>query len=126
MGKVVDLVALLVGALEVPIIIINPFVTELLKGLGITVVSGAIKNRVSATVSCIRTDYTWNLTSTKDSTHSRTVYGAKYYITEENHAVQGKSYYDGYVPSQWGTTYISTWFHETMFSYFAWELVRWG
>ncbi|MBQ4550223.1 MAG: hypothetical protein IJA49_03930 [Oscillospiraceae bacterium] len=126
LGKVVDLVALLVGALNVPKAIISAFITELLKGLGITVVSGMIKNEVSATVSCVRTDYTWNLTSTKDSTHKRTVYGTGYYITEAHSAVQGRTYSEGYVPSQWGTTYISTWFHETMFSYYAWELVRWG
>lgn len=126
LGTVVDLVALLVGALEVPITIINAFVTELLKALKITVVSGEIKKKVTSTVSCIRTNYTWNLTSIKDSTHSRTVYGAGYYITEEDHVQQGKTYYEGYVPNQWGTTYISTWFHETMFSYFVWELVGWG
>lgn len=126
LGKVVDLVALLAGAFNIKKVIINSYVTALLESLGIPVVAGIINNVVTATVSCVRTDYTWNLTSTKDSTHSRTVYGAKYYITETNHAVQGKSYYDGYVPSQWGTTYISTWFHETMFSYFAWELVGWG
>lgn len=126
LGKVVDLVALLVGAFNIKTVIINSYVTALLESLGISVVAGIIKNAVTATVSCIQTDYTWKLTSTKDSTHERTVYGADYRITHNKSDFQGKTYSDGYVPSQWGTTYISTWFHETMFSFFAWELVRWG
>lgn len=125
-GSVVDLVALLVSALSLPIAICNAYVTALLWGLGCTVVSGVIKSAVSDTVSCVETDYTWTLTSASDYTHTKKAYGQSYYITDVKSAVSGNTYYEGYVPKDWGDTYLSTSFHDMMFNWFVWEVAGWS
>lgn len=60
----------------------------LIKGLGITVASGMIKNAVTDTVSCIKTQYTWNLVDTTAASHQKNVYGYKYYITDVKSAAK--------------------------------------
>ncbi len=66
----VDLIALVVGALTLPNIVAEAFLDALIKGLGITVASGMIKNAVTDTVSCIKTQYTWNLVDTTAASHT--------------------------------------------------------
>ena len=73
----------------------------LIKGLGITVASGMIKNAVTDTVSCIKTQYTWNLVDTTAASHQKNVYGYKYYITDVKSAAKNNNYYEGYVPKDW-------------------------
>ena len=125
-GTVVDLVSIIAGAFTIPIPIVGPYVAALISGLGITVVSGVIESALSDTVSCIETDYTWTLTDTTDSYHSKNVTGAKYYITDTKSAAKDKTYYEGYTPNDWGTQAMAVWFHNEMFGYTAWEVVNWS
>ena len=72
------------------------------------------------------TDYTWTLTDTKDSKHSKNVTGAKYFITDVKSAAKDKTYYEGYTPNDWKTQAMAVWFHNEMFSYTTWEVVNWS
>lgn len=47
-----------------------------------------IKNAVTDTVSCIKTQYTWNLVDTTAASHQKNVYGYKYYITDVKSAAK--------------------------------------
>lgn len=125
-GTVVDLVSIIAGAFTIPIPIVGPYVAALISGLGITVVSGVIESALSDTVSCIETDYTWTLTDTTNSGHSKNVTGAKYFITDTKSAAKDKTYYEGYTPNDWGTQAMAVWFHNEMFSYSAWDVVSWS
>lgn len=125
-GTVVDLVSIIAGAFTIPIPVVGPYVAALISGLGITVVSGVIESALSDTVSCIETDYTWTLTDTKDSEHSKNVTGVKYFITDTKSAAKGKSYYEGYTPNDWRTQAMAVWFHNEMFSYSIWNVVNWS
>lgn len=125
-GTVVDLVAIIAGALTIPIPYVSQFVGALLNGLGIAVIGGVINSAFSDTVSCIETDYTWTLTDTTDSYHSKNVIGAKYYITDTKSAAKDKTYYEGYTPNDWGTQAMAVWFHNEMFTYSVWEVVNWS
>lgn len=120
------MVSIIAGAFTIPIPIVGPYVAALISGLGITVVSGVIESALSDTVSCIETDYTWTLTDTTDSYHSKNVTGAKYYITDTKSAAKDKTYYEGYTPNDWGTQAMAVWFHNEMFGYTAWEVVNWS
>lgn len=123
LGAVVDLVSLLVGGLNVRKKVITEYVTELLKGLGITVISGIVQSIVSDTVSCVELDYIWTLTDTTLASHTKTVYGYRYYITDVKSAVQGQYYFDGYIPRDWGTQELAVWFHGEMFAYDSWQVL---
>lgn len=125
-GTLVDLASIVAGAINIPISIATAYLGSLLSGLGIAVVGGVIKAAVTDTVSCNQTDYTWTLTDTKDSSHSKNVYGSKYYITDTKSAAVNKTYYEGYTPKDWGTSVMATWFHNEMYSYSIWEVVSWS
>ena len=122
----VDLIALVVGALTLPNIVAEAFLDALIKGLGITVASGMIKNAVTDTVSCIKTQYTWNLVDTTAASHQKNVYGFKYYITDVKSAAKNNNYYEGYVPKDWKTQSLAVNFHNEMFTYNAWNVVGWA
>lgn len=125
-GRMVDLIALVVGALTLPNIVAEAFLDALIKGLGITVASGMIKNAVTDTVSCIKTQYTWNLVDTTAASHQKNVYGYKYYITDVKSAAKNNNYYEGYVPKDWKTQSLAVNFHNEMFTYNAWNVVGWA
>ena len=124
-GTVVDLVSIIAGAFTIPIPVVGKYIAALITGLGVTVISGYIEERLSDTVSCIETDYVWTLTDTTFSDHSKNVYGSKYYITDVKSAAVGKTYYEGYTPNDWGTQALAVWFHNEMFAYSAWDVVSW-
>lgn len=125
-GYFVDLVALVVGAINLPSLIASEFLQALLVGLGITIVGGVIKGLISDTVSCIETDYNWTLTDTTNSSNYELVSGAKYYINDTKSAVKGKNYYDGFVPQDWGTSSFAGMVHSELFSYLMWDVVSWS
>lgn len=125
-GTVVDLVSLLVGALTVPFVIISGYVTALLYGLALSVVDGAIKGVVTDTVSAQATEYSWTLQNTTSTGHSKNVSGAKYYITDTKSAAKNKTYYEGYVPQDWGDQSLAVGFHGEMFGYSTWNVVGWA
>lgn len=37
----------------------------------------------------------------------------------------GDTYYEGYVPADWGTQALAVWFHNEMFAYSAWGVEGW-
>ncbi len=125
-GPVVDLVSILVGALNITISVVKKIVSDLLVGLAITVAGGVIKSAVSDTVSCVETDYTWTLTNTTASGHKKNVYGQKYYVTDVKSAFKGNTYYEGYTPNDWGTQALAVWFHNEVFPYSAFDVVSWS
>lgn len=125
-GKVIDLVSIIAAAFTIPIPYVSQYVAALIDGLGIAIVSGVIKTAITDTVSCMETDYTWTLTDTKDSKHSKNVTGAKYFITDVKSAAKDKTYYEGYTPNDWKTQAMAVWFHNEMFSYTTWEVVNWS
>lgn len=126
LGKVVDLAAMLVSALNIPLKIASEYLKSLLTGLGATISGGVINEMVTDTVSADDTKYTWTLIDTTNAGHKKTVYGHKYYITDYKSAARGKNYYDGYVPKDWKTQQMAVWFHNEMFSYDSWDVVGWS
>lgn len=122
LGPVIDLVGILVGALNMPFTIVSVFVTALLKGLGIAVVSGAIKQAVSDTVSAQQTDYDWTLVDIDDPKHSKNITASKYVVSDYKSVLNGETYYEGCGPAQWG----AIWLHTEMFPYDSWEVIDWS
>ncbi len=123
-GSMATLVSIIVGAINLPISIINTYITQLLVGLGIEAVAGIIKTAVTTTVSSQTTTYTWTLIDTTAVGHTKNVYGHRYYINDSgNH--YGETYYDGYLPSDWGTHSLAVWFHNEMFAYPSFSVVGW-
>lgn len=125
-GALVDLAASIAGALDIPLPVVTEFVGNLVTGAGISIVAGIVKPFFSDTVSCDKTKYTWTLTDTTTTGHTKTVYGYKYLITDVYSHAKGKSYYEDYTPSDWGTQALAIWFHNEMFSYSAWSVVGWS
>ncbi len=125
-GYIVDLVAILVGALSLPVEFATAYVRALIVGLGATVSGGIIKSAITDTVSCNETDYKWTLTDTTDSGHSKHVVGYKYFVTDTKSAAQNKTYYEGYTPNDWGKHELAVWFHNEMFAYSAWSVIGWS
>ena len=123
-GPLLNLVTMIVGALNLPIFVAESFLGNLLVEIGISTVNGAIQSAVSANLSSQITTYTWTLIDTTSSAHTRNVYGHKYYV---NHTGihYGETYYDGYVPKDWGTQQLAVWFHNEMFPYSAFFVVGW-
>lgn len=126
LGPVIDLVGILVGALNMPFTIVSVFVTALLKGLGIAVVSGAIKQAVSDTVSAQQTDYDWTLVDIDDPKHSKNITASKYVVSDYKSVLNGETYYEGCGPAQWGTQEMAIWLHTEMFPYDSWEVIDWS
>lgn len=112
--------------MTLPNIVAEAFLDALIKGLGITVASGMIKNAVTDTVSCIKTQYTWNLVDTTAASHQKNVYGYKYYITDVKSAAKTTINYEGYVPKDWKTQSLAVNFHNEIFTYNAWNVVGWA
>lgn len=119
-GPLIDLVAIFAGAfVEIPSTLLPEIVNKLVTGAGITIASGALSAAFSDTVSCNKSSYTWTLTDTTTTGHTKTVYGYKYLITDVYSHAKGKSYYEDYTPLDWGTQALAIWFHNEMFSYSA-------
>lgn len=123
-GTLVDLVSILVSATNIVASIGTTVIRRICISAGITIMGGWIKSALSTTVSSAKTDYTWTLVDTTDSGHTKNVYGAKYYITDSNYHT-GETYYEGYVPDDWGTQALAVWFHNEMFTYSAWGVEGW-
>ena len=125
-GKLITLVGLIAGSLNAPFTIINAFLSQILWSLGIGIVSGALSKPFSDTLSCKATEYTWELTDRGNRYHTKNVYGGKYVINDALSNRNGETYYDGYVPGDWGKQSLAVLFHNEMFSYTIFDVVRWG
>lgn len=123
-GALVDLVAVLVSATNLLASIGTTVLRRICISAGITIAGGIIKSALSTTVSSVKTAYTWTLVDTTDSGHYKNVYGEKYYVTDSNYHT-GDTYYEGYVPADWGTQALAVWFHNEMFAYSAWGVEGW-
>ena len=85
------------------------------------------KDKYTGTVSCKKTDYVWNLEDTTFLAHQKTVMGHKYYIWDVvNTQFNRKTYYEGYLPSDWKAQALAIWFHNEMFSYSAFTVKGWS
>lgn len=123
-GKLIDLVALIVSAIALPEAIAATFAGRLCAAAGISIVSGALTAAISTKVGCDRTTYTWTLINTTNSAHKVTVKGYKYFVTDEDYHTN-ETYYEGPVPKDWKKQSLAVYFHESMFSYPAWEVTGW-
>ena len=126
-GTVVTLVSILVGALNLPEAIASLAVARILASAGVTVTGGLISSAFTDTVSCVETDYNWKVTDTTASAHTKDLvkFGAKYYITDSYSDHRGETYYDGYLPSDWGEQTLAIALHTQMFSYSSYDVVSW-
>lgn len=125
-GKLITLVGILAGGLDLPAAIIDSFIKRVLLNAGITLIFNEISKPFSDTFSCYATEYTWKLTAWQNQYHTRTVYGAKYYINDEYSGRVGETHYEGYVPADWGKQRLAVFFHNEMFSYTIFEVTGWG
>ena len=123
-GKVVDLVAIIVSAIALPEALAATFISRLCVAAGITITAGALNAALSTKVGCDRTTYTWTLINTTHPAHKVTVKGYEYFVTDEDYHTN-ETYYEGPVPKDWKKQSLAVYFHESMFSYPAWEVTGW-
>lgn len=124
-GRVVDLVTLLVSSGIAVSSITTGFVGNLLIAAGIKVVGDSITSALSTTVACERTSYSWYLYNVYDSNHYKYYdAGAMYRITDTVYHT-GEVYYEGVTPKDWGTTYMANIFYAQMFAGDAWCVHQW-
>jgi len=124
-GKLVDLISIVVGAINLPKALTATFLKRLLVSAGITVAGGFLSNALSTTVACDKTTYNMKLVDTTYSGHTKTVYGYKYYVPDTD-SYTGETYYEGYVPQDWGTQALGVWLHNEMFAYSTFDIVSWS
>lgn len=123
-GKVIDLVTILVSAIALPEAIAAIYIGRLCAAAGIAATGGIIHSAISTTVACDRTTYTWTLINTTNSSHKVTEKGYKYDVTDEDYKTD-EVFYEGPVPKDWKKQSLAVCFHESMFSYPAWEVTGW-
>ena len=124
-GTLVDLVSMLVSAIDISTKVIKTYTKKLIVASGISVVSGKLKSALTTTVSALRTKYKWKLLDINDSSHiSYNPYGYKYYISDSNYHT-GETYYEECAPQLWGKNQLGVWFHNEMFTYSTFEVYKW-
>lgn len=124
-GSLVDLVTILVSSTNLVASIGTTVIKRICVSAGISIVGGMLTDALSTTVSCKRTDYKWTLVDTSSVGHTKTVYGYKYYVADSEYYT-GNTYYEGYVPKDWGVQALAVGFHNEMFTYAYWDVVSWG
>lgn len=124
-GKVVDLITLIVGAINLPKAFASTFIKRVCVAAGITIVGGAIKSKLSTTVACKKTKYTWKLVDTTDANHKKKVYGYKYVVTDSKYHT-GETYYSGYKISDWKKRSLAVNLHHEMFAYSSFTVEGWS
>lgn len=123
-GTVVDLVALIVGATHFISKYATSFVNTVLISAGISVVSGVIKKALTTTISCKRRTYKWKLINTKNSSHSKSVYGYKYIANDSKYKCK-ETFYKGYLPKDWKKRSLAIGFHNELFNYSVFNVEGW-
>lgn len=123
-GKVVDIVTILISSTNLIASIGTTTIKRICISAGIEIIGGKITKALSTTVACQKTTYKWTLVDTTQSSHYANVYGYKYKVTDSDYYTNN-TYYEGYVPKDWGTQELAVWFHNEMFGYTSWEVVGW-
>lgn len=125
-GTVVNLVAILIGAIELPAVMAASFVARLLACAGKTVVAGSLSSALTDTVSAIRTDYAYTISNLKVTSHKRTIIGSKYIAISGKYQNANKTFYEGIQPSQWKTSFFANTVYDEMFGYSICPVLSWG
>lgn len=123
-GKVIDLVAILVSAGLGASGILSTFISNLLACLGIEVVAGAISSALSTTVASIKRTYTWQVYDSSLKIESF-ITGEENNIVDYGSSHYGEIYYDGVTIEDWGTNYMAAIFYDTTYAYTSWYVNRW-
>lgn len=124
-GKLIDLVALLVGALPIKFDVGSEWLSGILSSMGLEVVAGMIQDAFTATVAAERTDYTWQLLHVENYSNLQTATGSMYYVIDVLSHYH-KTYYEGLVPAEWGTPYFASLVNYQMFAYNSFDVEKWG
>lgn len=124
-GKLVDLVALLVSAIPLDAEKTSNWLHDILSSMGQEVIAGMIQEAFTATVAAERTDYTWQLLHVENYSNLQTATGSKYYVIDVLSHFH-KTYYEGLVPEEWGTTYFASLVNYQMFAYNSFDVEKWG
>lgn len=124
-GALVDLVALVVGATKLVQKFATPFIKAVLVAAGISIVAGVIKSALTTTISCDRRVYKWKLVDTKNTSHSKYVYGYRYKANDSKYDCND-TFYEGYLPSDWKTSALAIEFHNELFTYSVFTAEGWS
>lgn len=111
--------------MTLPRSITKTFVRRLCVSAGIFITGGVIKEKLSTTVACKTTKYTWKLVDTTKSSHNKKVYGKKYVVTDSKYHT-GETYYSGYKISDWKKRSLAVNLHHEMFAYSSFTVEGWG
>lgn len=125
-GSLVDLVAIVVPALNVIAKHATNFIKTICINAGVTIVSGIIKGLLTTTVASENTYFKWKLVDTQDSKHY-TYYtnGCRHHIIDSSYNTN-KNYYEGTCPRKWGNQAMAVLFHDQLFGYTSYSVVSWN
>jgi hypothetical protein len=117
-GKVVDLVVLVAGSLNLPLIMAKKFVQALIYNAFLYVASGVVKKvRGIRTLACLRTDCNWKIVDADDPSVKDYTKGSRYIINAKGEEEYGKVYSDGWIEEKFYTQKFKIACHEAIFGY---------
>ena len=129
LGPLLTLANLIILVVEVPLAIIQAFLNSMVGQAIITVSQGKVVEELSMTLAAVCTEYSWKIYD-EDITSSNIHYysGAKYVINSQTDdgKYYGNIYHEGITPIHWGTSTMSTIFHNLTYGYTAWTVTSWN
>lgn len=130
-GKVVDLVSSIIDVFSLVTIIAAPsilteFITAVCESKGVAIVLGILQAFLTTTVACQKTAYSWTLSNPAVSGDYHYQSGAQYRVIDDTVNVSSEYFYTGYVPQDWKDDSLAVGFHNAVYNYDQWSVVRWS
>lgn len=125
-GTLIDLIAILVSAIDVPTKYVKTFTDAMLVSASITVINGVLKSVLTTTVASENTNFKWKLVDIQDSKHYTYYTNAcRHHIIDSKYATN-KNYYEGMCPRKWKKQEMAVLFHDSLFGYTSYSVVGWN
>lgn len=128
-GRIIDLVTTVTAIFLCPEVTgLSTFLESLATSYGISVVSGEIKKAFTFTLSCIETNFDWQVANSDVPKETKQFTGKSYYINDVKAAthLQGVTQYESYSPIDWKTSKLATAFHSAVYGYAPDEIIGWS
>lgn len=127
-GKLIDAVTIITSALGIPALpqTVN-LIIKLMAAAGAYVIDQYVTEIFSDTFSCVQRDYDWEIYDINTPSEKKYQTGSSFFINDVKSGLLGEYVSDdGYSPVDWGTTKMASGFHNFVFAYQNWEVVRWS
>lgn len=124
-GEFVTICTILASAIALPKALTAKFLSRALSSAGITVVSGKITEAFTTTVQS--DNYHYNMyTYDINNNHCETLQGVKYYVTDTEYTqYTGETYYEGFVPQQWGKQVQAIALQDRLYGFRYYNVLGW-